>query len=259
MTNYRVQQVLALGTMPERQLRLLVALATWMNDQSREVRVAFGTVIKTANISVNTGRKARKELNESGKLAYTEGRGRGNKTVWTVLCLPEKGTSAVGTFSDAAKGTNSQAEKVPTEAGKRYQGKHDDQPKSDHCLDLRSTPTVSRGAAGLIRSMYPDATDTEIDEITRDKTTRGARSVVAVLAKEVETRQLRLLCGKGAETNRRSEACLSRTSGQCRMSWCECRCHAKPGSESDSEAASAAALGQIQAHGVSVPDWGHYA
>lgn len=159
MTNYRVRQVLALGAMPERQLRFLVALATWMSDETRVVRVGLGTLIGETGNTHNTVRKARRELEAATKLASHGGRGQGNLTVWTVLCLPEKGTSDVDPFNEEPKGTsdvdpfpaadappkgtNRPAEKVPIEAAERYQPQVAGQQEPEMGFDLRANPLGS--------------------------------------------------------------------------------------------------------------------
>ena len=131
VSNYRVRQVLALGPMPDRQLRFLIALATWLPDDSRAVRVGLDSLIKASGNSHNTVRKARRELEAVGKLASVSSRGRGHLTLWIADCLPEKGTSEGGPLCpDSADGKDTSdagpfnsAEKVPTRAEKRYQAK----------------------------------------------------------------------------------------------------------------------------------------
>lgn len=153
MSNYRVRQVLALGPMPERQLRLLVALATFMSDESREVKVGFKDVlIECTGQTHNTVRDARNELQEGGRLSYVPGRGVGNLTLWTVLCLP-------------AKGTNQAPEKVPTEGRKRYQAKPADLQEPDHGLNLQAKDSLSARLAEMLRSAVPDAAEREIDRV----------------------------------------------------------------------------------------------
>lgn len=165
-----MRQVLALGPMPERQLRFLIALATWLSDETRTVRVGFGQLIADSGTALNTARKARRELEAARKLASTVGRGKGNLTVWTVLCLPEtafpaeseaaaKGTSDVDPFSadskgtsdvdpftpvdNSPKGTSREPQKVPNEAPKRYQGQRADQREPDMGFNLRAKPSGS--------------------------------------------------------------------------------------------------------------------
>ena len=92
-------------------------------------------------------------------------------------------------------------------------------------LNQRSPRT--RGPAGIIRTAYPDATDDEIETITRDKIARGARSPEAVLAHEFREGTLRLPCNPdGPEPY--SEGCRDSDPARCVMSWCVCRCHIQP-------------------------------
>jgi hypothetical protein len=128
-----------------------------MGDQTRTVSVGFSQLITDTGQSHNTVRNARRELEGDGKLASKRGDGRGHVTFWTVLCLPEKGTSEVGTLSDerekgtsevgtlsddgeARKGTNRGPERVPTEGQKGYQPKRADQREHDRGLDLIARP-----------------------------------------------------------------------------------------------------------------------
>jgi hypothetical protein len=106
VSNYRVRQVLALGRLPDRQLRFLVALATWLPDESRSVRVGFGTLLEHTGNARNTVKAARRELEADGRLSSVASRGRGHLTLWTVHCLPEKGVSYVDPFSVDGKGVN---------------------------------------------------------------------------------------------------------------------------------------------------------
>jgi hypothetical protein len=91
VSNYRVRQVLALGDMPRRQLRFLVALATYLNDDSDSVRVGFAALTEAAGLSERWMKATRTELREAKRIEYEPGRYRGDLTLWTVLCLPEKG------------------------------------------------------------------------------------------------------------------------------------------------------------------------
>lgn len=165
MSNYRVRQVLALGSMPDRQLRLLVALATFMNDDSRSVKAGFGELIRCTGRSHNTVQAARSELESAGRLTSIPGRGRGVLTLWTVLCLPEKGTNNVGTFSAAGKGTNQAPEKVPTEGRKRYQAKPADQPEPERGLNLLAKDSLSAQLGGMLAAEVHGATEREISQV----------------------------------------------------------------------------------------------
>ena len=105
MTNYRVRQVLALGDMPDRQLRLLVALATWLPDSTRTVRVGVDALTAATGKTRNTFRRARRELESDGRVGSQPGQHRGDLTIWTVYCLPEKGVNESDPLP-AKKGVN---------------------------------------------------------------------------------------------------------------------------------------------------------
>lgn len=110
VSNYRVRQVLGLGRMPERQRTLLVALATWMNDDTRVVTVAYSELVKNTGQAPNTVKAARRELEAAGKLASDPGgKFKGNRTVWAVLCLPETagmGVNIADPHTAESKGVN---------------------------------------------------------------------------------------------------------------------------------------------------------
>jgi hypothetical protein len=84
-----------------------------------------------------------------------------------------------------------------------------------------------RGPADIIRAAYPDATDDEIETITRDKISRGARSPEAVLVHEIREGALRLPCNPSAPGHY-SGACRDGNPAGCAYGWCACRCHTRP-------------------------------
>jgi hypothetical protein len=138
VSNYRVRQVLALHGLSQRRLRLYTAIATFLTDDSRTVEAGFEVIVKVTGNAATTVRAARNDGQKSGELTWQPGRGRGHLTTWTLQCLPEKGVNEVGTFSadaEPGKGTNSESEKVPTEAEKRYQLQLADLPTSDSGLN----------------------------------------------------------------------------------------------------------------------------
>lgn len=240
MSNYRVRQVLALGDMPDRQLRLLIALATWMGDYTRTVRLGFDQLVTDTGKSHNTIRKARRELEDATKLVSERGDGRGHMTLWTVLCLPEKGTNGIGTLSDdekgtnvlgtlpgGGKGTNSGSERVPTEGDKGYQPKRADQRKPDRELNRIAKPSSpALPELDIIRSAFPDVTEGEAESIIRDIRDEGVRSVAGVIRHRIGEGSLRLPCD--ASTAPHSDECRRGDSAECWPGWCKCRCHVKP-------------------------------
>ena len=84
-----------------------------------------------------------------------------------------------------------------------------------------------RGPADIIRAAFPDATDDEIEILTKDKIGNGARSLRAVLRHEIGEGTLRLPCDRDG-TRRHSEACRVGDSRGCGMNLCACRCHIEP-------------------------------
>jgi hypothetical protein len=165
VSNYRVRQVLALGEMPMRQLRFLVALATWLPDDSRSVRVGFGVLVdQTGNVR-NTARKARRELEDSKRLSSVAGNGAGHLTLWTALCLPEKGVSDVDPLPADEKGINGPQQRGSTGPGKGGQGQPADLPEPDRGLDRLANPSGSGSLplGQLLAAAVPGATEREIE------------------------------------------------------------------------------------------------
>jgi hypothetical protein len=107
VSNYRVRQVLAIKPkLLDSRHRLMVALATWLNDDSMTAVVGFDVLMEQAQLARNTAKDARKTLAADGYLTWTSPRGRGNRTAWTVHHLPElKGVSDVDPFPAAEKGS----------------------------------------------------------------------------------------------------------------------------------------------------------
>jgi hypothetical protein len=134
VSNYRVRQVLAIKPkLLDSKLRLAVAVATWMSDDSMTAEVSFDVVMEQAQLARNTARDAHKSLAADGYLTWTSPRGRGNRTAWTFHRLPAlKGVSDVDPFSAAdAKGVSDvdpvpAAEKGSTEGRKRGQSEGSD-------------------------------------------------------------------------------------------------------------------------------------
>jgi hypothetical protein len=117
VSNYRVRQVLALRW-PGRQLRFMIALATYLPDDGLIVAVGFDELTTAAGQSKTTMKAARSDLAEAGKIAYKPGRGAGIRTVWTVLCLPDKGVRHAAPFADV-KGVRSDEKKGSDPAEER--------------------------------------------------------------------------------------------------------------------------------------------
>jgi hypothetical protein len=180
MSNYRVRQVLALGDMPNRQLRLLVALATWMDDDSRSVKVGFGALAAGMGTSADTARRARRDACEAKRISYAPGRGRGHVTVWTVECLPEKGVQHADPFYGDIKGVQHadplygdvkggqpEPEKGGNPADKRGAAHRADQHEPEQGLNrmANTSGSLSRGLAALAAAV-PSLTEREIESIS---------------------------------------------------------------------------------------------
>jgi hypothetical protein len=252
LSNYRVRQALALR-LPDRQNRFLCSLATFMTDDSRIARAGFDAVMEAAGQARNTARTARRELETGGKLASKRGDGRGNLTLWIVLCLPEvsprttpqaekgvsnsdplssvhMGVSDVDPLSETPqepKGGQRPPERGSTTPEKGGQAQSAEQPERDRGLNRLAKPSGSRAASALIRSAFPDATDDEIESIIANKEANGARSVFSVVRYELAQSALRLPCNPRGESSH-SDACRSGDSARCSHKWCECRCHVRP-------------------------------
>jgi len=165
VSNYRVRQVLALPKMPENQLRLLLALATYLTDDSRSVRIGFDALVRDSGNVRNTVRAARRALEASGKLTSEGGgRGPGDVPLWTVLCLPAKGVSDVNPLArdkgvsevdpvnevdphPAAKGVSRAGLRGSTGPEKGGQSKSADLRKPGAVLNRGAKPQSSAAAA----------------------------------------------------------------------------------------------------------------
>lgn len=139
MSNYRVRQVLALGRMPERQRLFLVAIATWMNDDTNVVRVGVTTLMATTGQARNTFRTARRELEAAGRVISTSGgNGAGDLTSWHVRCLPDKGVNELDPLTVSDKGVKPGPIRGSNNTPEGGQPQRADQPKPVQGLDLRA-------------------------------------------------------------------------------------------------------------------------
>jgi hypothetical protein len=215
VSNYRVRQVLALKPkLLDSKLRLMVALATWMNDASMTATVSFDVVTEQAQLARNTARDARRALAADGYLTWTSPHGRGNRTVWTFHRLPElKGVSDTDLFPEAgAKGVSDAdpfcaAEKGSIEGQKRGQSERADLLGRDYRLNRQANPLSPADATAdagpgdrngerdnhltrMLRKAAPNATPEEIQRVVVDFQDREAtgkyRSAVAVMRTAIE-------------------------------------------------------------------------
>ncbi len=175
MSNYRVRQVIALGKMPERQRMLLIALATFMHDDDLAVRVSVDALMKTAGLSRNTFRSARRELEEGGRIrAVPGGHGSRDVTTWTVSCLPAQGVNALNPLSqgvnesDPLQGVSRTSFRGSTERHSGGQPKSADQAKRDRWLNRMAKDSLSSPGdplLTLLRESVPDAEMRELSEL----------------------------------------------------------------------------------------------
>ena len=228
MTNFGTRLILGLPKMPERQLRVLLALETLPRRKGGWRRAGTELLAATAGLSANTAVKARDELVSSGAIEYRRGNGRGKVSAYRI-----KVTNDVGYLSSAErypnglrKGTQTGSVKVP----KRNAPSSGNASGELSTYELQSSAHL-RGVAEIIRKVFPDATDDEIEIIGKDRTKRGARSVAAVLPGEIERGELRLPCDGYRVEARHTQACIDGNSGGCAYDtydWCVCRCHTRP-------------------------------
>jgi hypothetical protein len=157
VSNYRVRQVLALGAMPDRQLRLLIALATWMTDDTNVVRVGVTTLITDSGNTRNTVRRARRELEAAKKvISASGGHGRGDLTWWHVPCLPDKGVNVSDPLVDSDKGVNPEPVRGSIQSKKGGQPKRADQQKPDQGLNRRANTSGSISGDDLIKTIIEE-------------------------------------------------------------------------------------------------------
>jgi len=261
VTNYRVRQVLALGDdMPVRHLRFMVALATYLGDDSRQVRIGFDALTATARLTRRNMKLARGELRDSGRIDYLPGKHRGDLTLWIALCLPERG-SPTGTSFEAQKGVPYGSERGSPGTEKGGPRQDADQQKPEHSLNRQAKPSGSLSRAlDALADAVPTLTEKEIESITdrlKDNPEiphpgpylhavisngDAAAFADAILnghgrrgrhGRQAETDELfddalaRARALDAAEAGPRSEACKRNGHRDCAYgsAWCTCRCH----------------------------------
>jgi hypothetical protein len=236
VTNFGTRAILALPKMPERRLRVLLALETLPRRGGGWREVKTGKLAEHAGLSVNTAVRARGELVASGAVEYRRGNGHGHVSAYRIkvtndagyLHSPAKVPNNAGDLErypdEARKGTQTRPVKVPTGYSPTSQN------VSGQLEPSQLEPSqLSRAApADVIRAVFPGATDDEIEIMIKDRTGKGARSPGAVLAHEARQGILRLPCDRG-QGSRHSAACRDGNPGQCGADWCTCRCHTSPG------------------------------
>ena len=92
-----------------------------------------------------------------------------------------------------------------------------------------SSPRVREPAITAVRTVFPSATDDEIETLIQERLARGARNVAAVVRYEAQQDTLRLPCDRAGPASH-SNACRDGSDSGCVMDWCKCRCHTEPAS-----------------------------
>lgn len=130
MTNHGTRVILALPKMPDRQLRLMLALETVTPGSDGWREVGADLLARIANLSPNTAARARDELIKAARIEYKPGSGRGRVSAYRLkapngrgyLSGPEKVPSETDHLSEperypieARKGTQSGPVKVPNQ------------------------------------------------------------------------------------------------------------------------------------------------
>lgn len=181
MSNYRVRQVLALcKRLPhtEAEKDLLVGLATWLDDDSTEVRLSTRVLAETASLHPDTVKHAKQQLRKKGWLEYDPATRPGELTLYRVPVLegvtgttPPSANPQGGVGAIPPKGGSESGARGGREAPEGGVGEIADQPERDHKLNLLAKP-VAKSSSGrafeAIRAAAPDATDDEIETYARE-------------------------------------------------------------------------------------------
>ena len=195
-------------------------------------------------------RKAMAELRETGYVELHHARGADGRTRrhLEVFDTPrtKRGVPAFGATS-----TNTLFPQVAPNAGKPTAARPAFGATREDALSPQVTTKRGQGAgnrstgkygsnppraheAAIVRAVFPDATDDEIDTLIQDRKARGARNPAAVLAHEARNCALWLPCDRKRDGH--SNACFGGDSGNCIYwsaqsaadRWCQCRCHTQP-------------------------------
>lgn len=105
MTNYGALAILALGRMPERQLRFLIALETITPAADGSRQIGATLLASKAGLSPSTAQRTRAELIKAGRIQYTRGNGRGNLSTYRLKFStdPDKGSHDTDNLSGAER------------------------------------------------------------------------------------------------------------------------------------------------------------
>jgi hypothetical protein len=146
VSNFRVRQVLALcKRLPhtEAEKDLLVGLATWLDDESAEVRLSNRALAEAASLHLDTVKHAKQQLRKKGWLEYDPATRPGELTLYRVPVLEGGVTPAPpsinpqgGVGAATPKGGSESRARGGREAPEGGVGKITDQPERDHELNL---------------------------------------------------------------------------------------------------------------------------
>lgn len=185
---------------------------------------------KQTGLSENAVRTHLRGAVSAGWLEWSPGgsRGRGDRSKF-ILTAPQKGAPPEPFSPQEGSGgapfhTRKGSAPEPFRAEKGS-GAEPTQQKTPSTTSIKASARVT--VAVMIRSAFPDATDEEIEIITRDRRANGARSVSAVLGHEIANGALRLPCDTDSDAPHSSD-CRGGDGGLCSVDWCGCRCHLKP-------------------------------
>jgi len=214
--------------LPDAQYRALASLGVRLDWVTGRGFASLAQVAGDAYCGESTARRAITWARGEGLIdrtarGHSVGRGssaRASEYVTRIPSQPVTGDLLIGAFNRSIG--RSQPVNRALSTGQSF-----DRP-SKSSTSKSSTSKRGRGPADIVRAVFPDATDDEIETITKDKITNGARNLAAVLAAEVSRGTLRLPCDRDG-TGSHSGACRDGDGGACGYGWCRCRCHVSPG------------------------------
>jgi hypothetical protein len=211
----------------------LLAFAEKANDQTRQGWPGREILAHRTGRSASRVSHIAAELVSSGTIKRVAGGGRHRgETRYELLPLTAAGSSQ----GAAAPHSENRSQSAPqnsqgAESGSQGAAISSLPAETPHNPQNPQEPSSAHaradGPAHIIRTAYPDATDDEIEAITKERISSGARSAEAVLAYEIRHGTLRLPCNRDGP-GRHSNAGRVGDPGGCTVLWCNCRCHTEP-------------------------------
>ncbi len=253
MTNFGALAVLALPGIPERQLRVLLALETVTARDGGWRTIETGVLAAQARVSVNTAARARAELAKAGLIEYRPGTGPGHPGGYRLLVDVDKPPKNAGAVNPP-KNAGAVNPPKPAPASHPNEPRKPTTPNAVTSADasialepLALEPSALREAPDPARDPRTLLDGLGINERLREHITgwmddHGVRDPFAYLLEitgKPENHEhgiRRFLDRRRRELNacdpdgpgRHSGACRSGDSARCASSWCECACHPKP-------------------------------